>query len=89
MTNRQRAERLAKGLGVKIIRANGELTVQAPEGQHWADGSHELIAAPLDFGDSEETLWQAIADDMEQGLVPCEPACYGLTRWPQGEPPSR
>lgn len=81
---RVEAKKAAKRLGVKIVSgpwAHGwEITVEAPDGQHWeVTKCHDLIAnqrnrGPWGIGE----LWVSIAEDIKHGLEPCDVECGHL-----------
>lgn len=88
MTPKQRAEKLARKLGVEIRRNDSaeELTVEAPRGKHFAAcGTHELVASKDGWlgAITWKDLYRAIAEDMALGLEDCNsenPDCIDFNR---------
>ncbi len=76
MTARQQALKLAADLGVTVEverdnhptgaeRRETVYRVEAPEGNHWSDGVHELC----------ESNWQGVVDRLIPGTEPCSEEC--------------
>jgi hypothetical protein len=80
---------LARKLGVKIEAdaLPNEITVEAPAGYHWADGSgaHELVTARENEREPAESLWRDAAERMDHGLEPC---CAGCEWWNESYNPN-
>lgn len=76
-TTKQRALAIADQLGVTLdyggMGTDFEITVDAPDGYHWASETHQLVESIWD-DQKPADLWKSIADRMSQGLEKCDTA---------------
>jgi hypothetical protein len=86
MTNRQKALALANELGATIDtlpssrpragrgehdQRDFEVTVEAPNGCHWADGVHELVIT----AETASEGWRQAIERMNAGVETCSAEC--------------
>jgi len=82
MTAKQKVLKLAKELGAEVdyygSGVHFEVTVDAPEGFHWACDVITQIVGSIWDEDTPAMIWKDVLERMEYGLEPCDDECGHL-----------
>jgi hypothetical protein len=70
---RQKAERLAKSMGVEIFAGGGEVTATIPAGHVFnASDCHSVVCAPEEHEGGMRAAWTSMAQQLSEGMRRCD-----------------